>query len=117
MFVFYGSLNDDSMQRIRNIENGFRSIPAYAVYDIRSYCYDVRGGIWALEVKKEGQSVNLFLFYPDSKGKIDSFALYGANLRGHYNAMHSSMMAFGMKISKRSLEYGESEFLDVYLDY
>ena len=116
---YYGHLNDDSMQRIRNIENGFRSYPAYASYTIRNYCYDVRGGIQALEVSKNGQSVNLYLFYPSENGtgKIGSIALYGSFLQGHYNAMHNSMMAFGMPISDISIEYGQSEFIDIYLNY
>ena len=61
--------------------------------------------------------VNLFLFFPDLNGKIESIALYGSNLQGHYNAMHRSMMAFGMRITSISMEYGESDFLDIYIDY
>lgn len=115
----FNSLNTDSHQRIRNIENGFRNYPAYAEYSIRNYCYDMRVGIQALEVSKYGQPVNLFLFYPDpnGSGKIGSIALYGAGLQGHYDAMRRSMMAFGMRISSISFESGLSDFLDIYLDY
>ena len=107
------------MQRIRNIENGFRSYPAYAAYSISNYCYDVRGGIQALEISIDGGTINLFLFYPDTSGngKIGSIAVYGDYLQGHYNAMRKSMMAFGMPISNISMEYGQSEYLDIYLNY
>lgn len=111
------SLNVDSQQRIRTIENGFRNHPAYSYYDIKNYRYDVQAGIQALEVSKNGQPINLFLFCPDINGKIESIALYGTNLQGHYNAMKSSMMAFGMKISSITYESGMSPFLDIHLNY
>ena len=44
-------------------------------------------------------------------------ALYGTNLQGHYNAMRRTMMAFGMPISEINMEYGQSEYVDIYLDY
>ena len=113
----FGYLNRDSMQRIRNIENGFRNIPAYASYEIKNFSYDAHAGIQALEVSKNGRSINLFLFFPDQNGKIESIALYGSNLQSHYNAMRRSMMAFGMKISSISVESGQEDFLDIYLDY
>lgn len=111
------SLNSDSQQRIRNIENGFRNHPAYASYVVNNYCYDARAGVQALEVSKNGQPINLFLFCPDVNGKIESIALYGVNLQGHYNAMRRTMMAFGMRISSISYETGMSPFLDIHLDY
>lgn len=110
-------LNQDSMQRIRNIENGFRNYPAYAAFDIKNYCYDLRSGVQALEISKNGNFLNLFLFMPAPNGKIGSIAVYGSNLNGHYNAMRQSMMAFGMKISSISKEFGKSDYLDIYLDY
>ena len=61
--------------------------------------------------------VNLFLFYPNYGGKIESFAVYGSNLQGHYNAMRSSMMAFGMHITSISMESGASDYVDVYIEY
>ena len=110
-------LNQDSMQRIRNIENGFRNYPAYAAYDIRNYRYDLNSGVQALEISKNGQFINLFLFIPDIDGKIESISVYGANLQGHYNAMRRSMMAFGMRISSISMESGMSDYVDIVLDY
>lgn len=113
----FKSLNQDSQQRIRNIEIGFRNYPAYSAYDIRNYRYDLQNGVQALEVSKNGRMVNLFLFFPGLGGKIESIALYGSNLQGHYNAMSRSMMAFGMKILSIDFEYGQSDYLDIYLDY
>ncbi len=116
MFGF-GRLNQDSLQRIKNIENGFRNYPAYSAYQIRSYVYDDQAGVQALEITLNGQPINLFLFYPDRNGKIESIAVYGIGLQGHYNAMRSSMMAFGMPITDISIESGNETFLDIYLDY
>ena len=113
----YNRLNQDSKQRIQNIANGFRNFPAYAAYEINSFVYDLRSGAHALEITRNGQSVNLFLFFPAPNGKIDSISVYGVGLQGHYNAMRSSMMAFGMRISDISMDFGESEYIDVYLDY
>ena len=118
MFGF-GHLNQDSLARIQNIVNGFRNYPAYSAYQIKSYLYDMRAGCHALEITRNGQPINLFLFYPDvsGSGKIGSIALYGANLQGHYNAMRASMMAFGMPISNIEFDSGIETFLDITLDY
>ena len=115
--MFYNSLNKESLQRIANIETGFRNYPAYAAYQIRSYTYDWHAGVHALEISRDGRIVNLFLFYPNYGGKIESFAVYGSNLQGHYNAMRSSMMAFGMHITSISMESGASDYVDVYIEY
>ena len=44
------------------------------------------------------------------KWQIGSIALYGANLQGHYNAMLSSMTAFGMPISNIEFDSGIETF-------
>lgn len=117
--MFYLSLNQDSIQRIRNIEQGFRNYPAYSAFNIRYFVYDLRAGVHALEISKNGQIVNLWLFYPSESGngKIGSIAVYGSYLQGHYNSMRFSMMAFGMSISDISIESGNETFIDIYLDY
>ena len=111
----YLSLNEDSLQRIRNIENGFRR--TYLSYDIRNYQYDFRLGIQALEITKNGQPINLFLFSPSINGKIGSISIYGTGLQGHYNAIKRSMTAFGMKVSSISIENGMSDYVDVIIEY
>lgn len=118
MFGF-GNLNQDSLARIQNIVNGFRNYPAYSAYQIKSYLYDMRAGCHAIEISRNGQVINLSLFYPQygGSGKIGSIALYGANLQGHYNAMRSSMTAFGMPISDIQFDSGIETFLDITLDY
>ncbi len=118
MFGF-GNLNQDSLARIQNIVNGFRNYPAYSTYQIKSYLYDMHAGCHAIEISRNGQVINLFLFYPQygGSGKIGSIALYGANLQGHYNAMRSSMTAFGMPISDIQFDSGIETFLDITLDY
>lgn len=112
-------LNQDSRQRIQNIADGFRQNPMFSAFQIRTYPYDIREGVHALEVTRNGSPINLFLFYPDStgNGKIDSIAIYGKSLQQHYNMMKSSMMAFGMPISSISMDSGIEDFIDVYLNY
>lgn len=113
----YNHLNNDSLQRIGNIVNGFRNHPAYASYAIKSYAYDVRTGAHALEVSRNGEAINLWLFYPSIDGKIGSIAVYGNYLQGHLNAILSSMTVFGMKVSSAEMDYsGMSDFIDIYLE-
>ena len=112
-------LNQDSLQRIRNIEAGFRNYPPFLTYQIRSYLYDMRAGCYAIEITRNGNLVNLYLFYPDvsGNGKIGSIALYGIHLQAHYNTMRSSMTIFGMPISDISFDSGIETFLDITLNY
>lgn len=112
----YNYLNSDSLQRIENIVNGFRSHPAYTAYSIRSYTYDMRMGVHALEITRNGQLVNLWLFMPGIDGKISSIAIYGNHLQGHLNAILSSMTVFGMKVLSAEMESGAADYVDIYLE-
>lgn len=107
-------LSSESEQLIRNIMNGFKMHPMYAKYDIKMGTFFGQTG---LDITLNGRTVNLFLFYADVNGKIDSFAIYGSNLEGHYKAMKSSMKAFDLPIREISMESGKEPFVDVYLDY
>lgn len=115
--MFWNSLNEESMQRINNIVNGFKSHPLYAAYTIKTYCYDFRLGVQAIEVGKNGDLVNLWLFYPDAtNGNINSIAVYGSMLRGHLNAIRSTMTVFGMPVDSAELDKsGLSDFVDICL--
>lgn len=113
----YNHLNNDSLRRIGNIVNGFRNYPAYASYSIRSYAYDIHTGAHALEITRNDQFVNLWLFMPGIDGKIESIAVYGSNLQGHLNAILSSMTVFGMKVSSAEIDRsGNSDYIDIYLE-
>ena len=116
-----GFLNQDSINRIKNIELGFKNYPAYSAYEIHNYIYILcdGDGVHALEITKNGSTINLLLFYPDpsGSGKIGSIAMYGASLQEHYNAMNRTMTAFGMPISYITFDSGKETFLDIYLDY
>ena len=113
----YNHLNKESLQRIENIVNGFRNYPAYAAYTIKSYLYDVHTGAHALEISRNGQFVNLWLFMPGINGKIESIAVYGSNLKGHLYSILSSMTVFGIRVSSAEMDYsGSSDFIDIYLE-
>ena len=111
----YNCLNTDSLQLIENIANGFRNYPAYAAYSIRSYAYGIRTGAHALEITRNSQLVNLLLFMPGIDGKIESVAVYGSNLRGHLNAIKSSMTIFGLPVESVEMDGGIEPFIDVHL--
>ena len=114
--MFYQSLNQESLQCINNIVNGFKNHPTYATYTIRSYCYDVRAGVHAIEVGKGAQLINLWLFCPGSNGEINSIAVYGSYLQGHLNAIRRSMTVFGMPVESVDMDCsGMSDFVDIYI--
>lgn len=109
------SLNQDSLWRINNMVISFLKHPLYASYSIKKYVYDAEVGVHALEVSKNGKSINLFLFYPTLEGNIGSVAIYGLCLEGHLNAILSSMTAFGMPVDRAYIDRsGKSDFVDVY---
>lgn len=115
--MMYNSLNQESQRRIQNIVDGFKNYPAYAAYTIKSYCYEPRKGIHALEISKNDTFINLWLFFPGIHGEIQSIAVYGANLQGHLNAILSSMTVFGMKVSSAEIDRsGISDYIDIYLE-
>lgn len=115
--MMWNSLNEDSLRRINNIANGFRNHPAYTAYTIKSYTYDLRAGVRALEVARNGKPINLWLFYPGTDGKIASIAVYGDYLQGHLKAIQSSMTVFGMKVSSAEIDRsGVSDYVDIYLE-
>lgn len=116
--MFTNSLNSESQCHINNIVTGLKNHPMYAAYNIRSYCYDMRVGVHAIEISKNGQPLNLFLFYPDDlgNGNIGSIAIYGANLKGHLAAIRSSNKIFGLEVESADIDYGGiSDYIDVYL--
>lgn len=114
--MFYQYLNQESLHRINNIVTGFKKHPNYAAYSIRSYCYDARAGVHAIEVGKGTQLINLWLFYPGCNGEINSIAVYGSYLQGHLNAIRSSMTVFGMPVESVYMDCsGMSDFVDIYL--
>ena len=115
--MFYQSLNQDSLRRIKNIVRGFKNHQTYATYKVRSYCYDSQAGVHAIEVGKNGQLINLWLFYPGINGEISSIAIYGSHLQGHLNAIRSSMSVFGMPVESADMDFsGMSDFVDIYLE-
>lgn len=114
--MFYPPLNQESLRRINNIVTGFRNHPLYTAYSIRAYCYDARECVYAIEVGKGAQLINLWLFYPGSNGEINSIAVYGSYLQGHLNAIRNSMTVFGMPVESVDMDCsGMSDFVDIYL--
>lgn len=115
MFSF--SLNSNSQQMIQNILNGLRM--AFPAYQCRTYIYDYRAGVHALEITRNGRICNLYLFYPetDGSGKIGSVALYGDALENHYRTISSSKNLFGMHVTSIERDFGQEDFLDIYVEY
>lgn len=111
-----GSFNSDSEQKIANVVNNARNHPMYQSYQISSYCGDWRTGVQIVDISKNGDTVNQFHFFPGINGEIESIAIYGRNLRGHLNAVLSSMSIFGLPVASADMESGLSDYVDIYLE-
>lgn len=110
-FVNY-HFSKESEILIQNIITDFRQTPIYSSYDIESFKNP--NGVISLMVSKNGGMVNRFDFYSDNeKGKIGSIAIYGSSLKGHADAIKSSMIVFGLPVTNVSFEY---DLVDVTLD-
>lgn len=102
----------ESENLIQNVVENFRQTPTYLCYDI-----DVLknpNGVISLIVSKNDEMINRFDFYSDFQdGKIGSIAIYGSHLKGHADAIRSSMKIFGLPVSDVSFEY---DMVDVTLE-
>lgn len=108
----YNRLSKESENLVKNILENFKQMPIYSAYDIVSFRNP--NGVISLVVSKNESLVNRFDFYSDGeKGKIGSVTIYGSNLRGHANAIRSSMKIFFLPVVEVSYEY---DLVDVTLD-
>ena len=102
----------ESEDLVQNICDNFQLTPIYSNYQISTFRNS--NGIISLIVEKNGSMVNRFDFYADGReGKISSIAIYGANLKGHADAIKSSMKVFGLPVSDVSYEF---DLVDVTLE-
>lgn len=118
--MLYNLFNQQSRTMIQNIANNFKAHPMSQKYTIQDYCYDLRAGVHAIEVSKNGQSLSLYLFYPDpaQTGKIGSIAIYGVQLENHLKNILASRTVFGLPIESAEIDRsGLSDYVDVYLNY
>ncbi len=113
MFGFgYNHFSKESESLINNVHENFQRTPMYSSYNIESFRNP--NGVISLQVEKNGEIINRFDFYADGdEGKIGSIAIYGLNLRGHADAICSSMKIFGLPVSDVSYEF---DLVDVTLD-
>ncbi|MCD8393460.1 MAG: hypothetical protein LUC85_01325 [Bacteroidales bacterium] len=116
----HANLNNDSMRLIENILVNAKRHPMYRGYDIDlNFSAGYGAGAIGIDVTRDGQPVNLFLFYPAwGSGKIESVAIYGSQLAGHKRAIEGSMTIFGLPVEDVEWDQGIERFLDVTLqDY
>lgn len=110
--IGYNRFSKESEILIQNVYENFQKNPLYTAYDIESYRNP--NGVVSLLVSKNGETINRFDFYSDNNiGKIGSIAIYGVSLRGHADAIRSSMKIFGLPVSDVSYEY---DLVDVTLE-
>lgn len=111
-------LNDRSLSMVRTVYNNFRIHPNYIDFTVTIDEHDIQGSA-SITISKHGQNVNKFYFYPKSgNGNLESIAIYGSHLNGHYNSINGSKLAFGLKVSEIEMVTAntQSPFVDVYLD-
>ena len=119
MFGFStNKLNDRSKAMVKNVYNGFKNHPTYRDFNITIDEHDIQGSA-SVTITKLGQNVNKFYFYPkQGNGNIESIAIYGSQLNGHYNAINSSKLAFSLRVSEIELVTTNTQapFVDIYLE-
>lgn len=113
MFGFgYNRFSKESEKLIQNVYENFLRTPIYSAYEIDSFRNP--NGVISLIVSKNGKMISRFDFYADGhEGKVGSIAIYGKGLKGHADAIRSSMRIFGLPVSDVSYEY---DLVDVTLD-
>lgn len=119
--TFNVTFNEESLYIIRDVELNICNLPIYNYCQVQSYIHDSSKSSQAIEIRKNGVLVNMYLFYPatDGSGKIDSIAIYGSYLQEFYNMIRSDGMIFGMNVKTIYLDIDSAleNFLAIYVDY
>ena len=111
------TFNSKSLELITNVYNNMsRHYPQYRCCINKE---DVSNSI-SIEILNGNNYINKYYFYPDViSGNIESIAIYGIALQGHYETISKSKNIFGFKVSRISLvtQNTMSPFVDIYIDY
>lgn len=108
-------LNQRSLTMVRTVMSNFKNHSLYKEFSVTLNENDISGSA-SISIMKYGQNVNRFYFYPNSSGNIESIAIYGAELNGHFNSIRNSMSIFGLKVNEiEMVTDSTSPFVDVYL--
>jgi len=108
------SLNQRSLQMIETICNNAANSTVYKNYKVTG-ANDPINGTAFIDITKDGGFINKFLFSPTPNGDIASIAIYGINLKGHFETIRSSMNIFGLAVDDVEMDSGYSDFVDVTL--
>ncbi len=110
-------LNERSMKIVKTVYNNMKSHPTYTGFTVTIDEYDIEGSA-SITLTKNGQNVNKFYFYPKhGNGNIESIAIYGAQLNGHFSSINGSKNVFGLKVSEIEIVTNSaSPFVDVYIE-
>ena len=111
----YLSLNQKSRQMIDNVYRGFKTnYPQYVVEKVGTGNIQVDGVF--LNVYSNEALVNSYLFSPGINGEIESIAIYGQALQGHYNTISRSRNVFGLPVDDISIDNaGLSPYVDIII--
>ena len=108
--------NTHGNQLINNIIRGFENRSGWYTDDGNYEVFEENMVAKYIDTYFKGNFWNRYLFCPNESGEIDSIALYGSSLQGHYNAISTTMMCFGLKVQKIIFDTeGDYPFLDIYL--
>ena len=110
-------LNQRSQNIISNIYNTIRNHPSYAQYTVELISAELWStGCMSIHISKQGRQINKFMFCPNTEGNVDSIAIYGNDLRGHYNTISASRNAFGFRVRNISMDNGYSDYVDIEVE-
>ena len=107
-------LNQRSQDIISNIHRTINNHPSYAQYTVELISAELWStGCMSIQISKLGRSINMFMFCPNADGNVDSIAIYGNDLKGHFNTISASRNIFGFRVSNSTMDSGYSDFVDV----
>lgn len=108
-------LNSKSQSIVSTLYENMKRHPFYAKYDISMDSSNIMStGCISIVISKNGLMINMFMFCPKPNGNIHSIAIYGNDLRGHYNTISASKNIFGFKVSDISID--EFGYVDVIIE-
>ena len=86
--------NTHGNQLINNIIRGFENRSGWYTDDGNYEVFEENMVAKYIDTYFKGNFCNRYLFCPNESGEIDSIALYGSSLQGHYNTISTTMMCF-----------------------
>lgn len=107
--------NSKSIQSLTALYD--RMVKGYPEWTIFLDKADISGST-SINTYKGNILINKYYFYPNRWGSIESIAIYGQQLEGHYKTISNSNMIFGFRVKSIDLITNDtvSPYVDIFID-